>query len=123
MLFRSVAEIFRGGIMSIDNGQMEAGRSLGLTYNQTMIKIILPQTVKNVLPSLANEFIVLLKETSVSAFIALDDLMRGADIIRSITYSATLPLFAAAAIYLVLVMLLQFGVNILERKLSKSDRS
>ena len=118
-----VAEIFRGGIMSIDNGQMEAGRSLGLTYNQTMIKIILPQTVKNVLPSLANEFIVLLKETSVSAFIALDDLMRGADIIRSITYSATLPLFAAAAIYLVLVMLLQFGVNILERKLSKSDRS
>lgn len=80
-----VAEIVRGGIMSIDPGQMEAGRSLGFNYAQTMIYIILPQTFKSVLPALANEFIVLLKETSVSAYIGLNDLTRGGDIIRGVT--------------------------------------
>ena len=116
-----VAEIFRSGIMSIDNGQMEAGRSLGLNYNKTMWLIIMPQAIKNILPALANEFIVLLKETSVSGFIALNDLTKGADIIRSQTWQALFPLLGAAAIYLVMVMVLQHFVNKLERKLAKSD--
>lgn len=118
-----VAEIIRGGIMAIDPGQMEAGRSLGFNYPKTMIYIILPQTFKAVLPSLANEFIVLLKETSVSAFIGLNDLTRGGDIIKGVTYSAFMPLLAVAAIYLVLVMILSAGVTRLERSLRKSDRS
>lgn len=117
-----VAEIIRGGIMAIDPGQMEAGRSLGFNYPKTMIYIILPQTFKAVLPSLANEFIVLLKETSVSAFIGLNDLTRGGDIIKGVTYSAFMPLLAVAAIYLVLVMILSAGVTRLERSLRKSDR-
>ena len=87
-----VAEIVRSGIMSIDQGQFEAGRSLGLNYTQTMIKIILPQAVKNILPALGNELIVLLKETSISGYIGLMDLTRGGDIIRSQTYSALFPL-------------------------------
>ena len=95
-----VAEIFRSGIMSIDNGQFEAARSLGLTYRQTMLSVILPQAFKNVLPALANEFIVLLKETSISGYIGLTDLTRGGDIIRSITYDAFLPLLGVAFIYL-----------------------
>ncbi len=117
-----VAEIIRGGIMSIDPGQTEAGRSLGFTYAKTMIYIILPQTFKAVLPALANEFIVLLKETSVSAFIGLNDLTRGGDIIRGVTYSAFMPLLAVAVIYLVIVMILSAGVTKLERRLRKSDR-
>lgn len=117
-----VAEIFRSGIMSIDAGQMEAGRSLGLTYNQTMWRIIMPQAVKNVLPALGNELITLLKETSVSGYIAVGDLTKGADIIRSRTYEAFLPLIAIALIYLLMVMLLQFLVGRLERRLAKSDR-
>lgn len=117
-----VAEIIRGGIMSIDPGQTEAGRSLGFTYAKTMIYIILPQTFKAVLPALANEFIVLLKETSVSAFIGLNDLTRGGDIIRGVTYSAFMPLLAVAVIYLVIVVILSAGVTKLERRLRKSDR-
>ncbi len=91
-----VAEIIRSGIMSVDKGQMEAGRSLGLSYLQTMIYIILPQAFKNVLPALGNEFIVLIKETSVSGYIALQDLTKAGDIIRSQTYDAFLPLIAVA---------------------------
>ena len=91
-----VAEIFRSGIMSIDNGQFEAGRSLGFNYAQTMWYIIMPQAFKNVLPTLGNEFIVLLKETSVAGYIALQDLTKGGDIIRSRTYSAFMPLIAVA---------------------------
>lgn len=117
-----VAEIFRGGIMSVDSGQMEAGRSLGLTYNQTMWRIIMPQAIKNILPALGNEFITLLKETSVSGYIAVQDLTKGADIIRSRTYEAFLPLIAVALIYLCLVMILQAGVTRLERRLAVSDR-
>ena len=117
-----VAEIIRGGILSIDNGQFEAGRSLGFNYPQTMIYIILPQVFKNVLPALANEFIVLLKETSVAGYIALQDLTKGGDIIRSQTYSATMPLLAVAAIYLVLVMIFTYLVNCLERRLRNSER-
>ena len=116
-----VAEIVRGGIMSIDAGQMEAGRSLGLTYNQTMIHIILPQVFKTVLPALANEFIVLMKETSVSAFIGLNELTRGGDIIRGITYTDFMPLIAVALIYLTLVVILSRGVTIPDRRLRTSD--
>jgi His/Glu/Gln/Arg/opine family amino acid ABC transporter permease subunit len=118
-----VAEIFRSGIMSIDAGQMEAGRSLGLTYNQTMWRIIMPQAVKNVLPALGNEMITLLKETSVAGYIALQDLTKAGDIIRNRTYSPFLPLLAVAAIYLVLVLILQALVGRLERRLAKSDRN
>jgi len=116
-----VAEIFRGGIMSIDNGQFEAGRSLGFSYPQTMFYIIMPQAFKNVLPALGNEFIVLLKETSVAGYIAVQDLTKGADIIRSRTYSAFMPLMAAAVIYLVMVMIFTYFVQRLERRLRNSD--
>ena len=117
-----VAEIFRSGIMSIDKGQMEAGRSLGLTYGQTMWRIIMPQAVKNVLPALGNEMITLLKETSVAGYIALQDLTKGGNIIRGRTYSAFMPLLAVAAIYLIIVLILQALVGRLERRLAKSDR-
>ncbi len=117
-----VAEIFRSGIMSVDNGQFEAGRSLGFNYSQTMIYIIMPQAFKNVLPTLANEFIVLLKETSVSGYIGTMDLTKGGDIIRSNTYQALLPLLAVAAIYLVLVMGLSHLVGKLERRLRNNER-
>lgn len=116
-----VAEIFRSGIMSIDNGQFEAGRSLGFNYTQTMRYIIMPQAFKNVLPALGNEFIVLLKETSVSGYIALQDLTKGGDIIRSRTYDAFMPLLAVALIYLVMVMIFTKLVNMLERRLRSSD--
>lgn len=117
-----VAEIIRGGIMSIDDGQTEAGRSLGLSYRQTMIYIILPQAVKNVLPSLANEFITLIKETSICGYIGLTDLTRGGDIIRSQTYEAFLPLIAVALIYLVIVEILTTLVGKWEKSLRKSER-
>jgi len=117
-----VAEIVRSGIMSIDQGQFEAGRSLGFNFRQTMIYIILPQAFKNVLPALANEFIVLMKETSISGYIGLIDLTRGGDIIRSQTYSALMPLLAVAAIYLVLVCFLTSLVGKLERRLRSSER-
>lgn len=117
-----VAEIVRSGIMSIDEGQFEAGRSLGLNYRQTMILVILPQAFKNVLPALANEFIVLMKETSISGYIGLTDLTRGGDIIRSQTYEALLPLLAVAAIYLILVVFLTHLVSKLERRLRNSER-
>ncbi len=117
-----VAEVIRSGIMSIDKGQTEAGRSLGFTYAQTMIYIILPQALKNVLPALGNEVIVLLKETSICGYIALQDLTKGGDIIRSRTYDAFMPLIAVALIYLVMVMLLQRLVAGLERRLSSGER-
>ena len=116
-----VAEIFRSGIMSIDNGQFEAGRSLGFNYAQTMMYIIMPQAFKNVLPTLCNEFISLLKETSVSGYIALQDLTKGGDIIRSRTYDAFMPLIAVALIYLAMVMIFTKLVGLLERRLRNSD--
>jgi polar amino acid transport system substrate-binding protein len=117
-----VAEVVRSGIMAVDNGQFEAGRSLGLTYRMTMMTIILPQAVKNILPALGNEFIVLLKETSISGYIGLSDLTRGGVIIQSLTYEAFLPLVAVAIIYLVIVLLLTAGVNKLERSLRTNER-
>ena len=117
-----VAEIFRSGIMAIDNGQFEAGRSLGFNFVQTMRYIIIPQAFKNVLPALANEFIVLLKETSVAGYVALQDLTKGGDIIRSRTYDAFMPLIGVALIYLVMVMFFTYLEGILERKLRNSER-
>lgn len=116
-----VAEIFRSGIMSVDTGQFEAGRSLGFNYRQTMLYIIMPQAFKNVLPALGNEFIVLLKETSVAGYIALQDLTKGGDIIRSRTYDAFMPLMAVAIIYLIMVMIFTKLVGMLERRLRNSD--
>ena len=117
-----VAEIVRGGIMGVDEGQMEAGRSLGFNYAQTMWYIIIPQAFKSVLPALANEFIALLKETSVASYIGVSDLTRGGEIIRSITFSNFMPLVAVALIYLLLVLGLSQLVKLLERRLRKSDR-
>ncbi len=117
-----VAEIVRSGIMAVDIGQFEAGRSLGLNYKQTMSAIVLPQAVKNILPALCNEFISLLKETSISGYIGLMDLTKGGDIIRSITYEAFLPLIVVAFVYLLMVMGLSKGVSVLERKLRNNER-
>lgn len=117
-----VAEIFRGGILSIDNGQFEAGRSLGFNYFQTMIYIIIPQVIKNTLPTLCNEFIVLLKETSVAGYVGIMDLTKAGDLIRGRTFSAFMPLIAVALIYLVVVVILTQLVKILERRLRRSER-
>ena len=111
------AEILRAGIVSVDPGQMEAGRALGLSYWRTMLKIILPQAVRNVLPALGNEFIVLMKDTSIVGYIALIDLAKGGDIIRSQTYSVYLPYLTVAAIYLILVMTFTWLLGKLERHL------
>ncbi|MBT3318936.1 MAG: amino acid ABC transporter permease [Clostridia bacterium] len=116
-----VAEIFRAGIMSVDKGQFEAGRSLGFNYTQTMTNIIMPQAFKNSVPPLANELIVLLKETAIVGYIALQDLTKGADIIRGRTFDPFMPLIAAAIIYLIIVMIMSKGVSILERRLRRSD--
>lgn len=117
-----VAEILRSGIMSIDNGQFEAGRSLGLNYRITMLFIVLPQAIKNVLPALCNEFITLLKETSISGYIGLTDLTRGGDIIRSNTFDAFMPLILVAIIYLIFVQLLTMGVSKMERSMRRNER-
>lgn len=116
------AEIFRSGIEAVPRGQFEAGRSLGFSYWQTMRRIVMPQAIKNVIPTLANEFIVLLKETSVAGYVALNDLTKGGDIIRSRTYSPYLPMLAVALIYLCLVMIFSAGVKYLERRLKTGER-
>ena len=116
-----VAEIIRGGIMSVDKGQMEAGRSLGFGYVGTMIYIVLPQAFKTVLPSLANEFIVLIKETSILGFVGFTDLNRAAQIIISRTYYALIPYIAIALVYLIMVMFFTAIVNRLERRLQQSE--
>ena len=117
-----VAEIFRAGIMSIDHGQFEAGRSLGFNYFQTMRFIIIPQMFKAVLPTLCNEFIALLKETSVAGYVGVIDLTKAGNIIAGRTFIYFIPLIAVALIYLVMVMILSWLVSILERRLRKSDR-
>ena len=117
-----VAEIVRAGILAVDKGQMEAGRSLGLNKFQTMRYIIIPQAFKSILPPLGNEFIVLIKETSIIGYIGMMDLTKGAMLIQSRTYNAFMPLLAAAAIYLIVVMVLTFFMNKLERRLRTSER-
>lgn len=117
-----VAEIIRSGIMSVDQGQMEAGRSLGLSYVQTMWHIIIPQAFKNVLPALGNEFITLLKETSICGYIALTDVTHGANTVRSQTYEPYMPLLGAALIYLISVSILSALIKRLERRLRVNER-
>lgn len=117
-----VSEIIRGGIMSIDPGQFEAGRSLGFSYVRTMQYIVIPQAFKNVLPSLGNEFIALLKETAVCGYIGLMDLTKGGDVIRGRTFSAFMPLIMVAVIYLTMVIILEKLIGILERRLRSSER-
>ncbi len=115
-------EIFRAGIQGVDKGQSEAGRSLGLSKNQTLFKIILPQAVKAVLPTYTSEFIVLIKETSVASFIAVMDMTKAGDMIRNATYNAWIPLLTCAVIYLILTVGLTKLFGILEKRLAKSDR-
>ena len=117
-----VAEILRGGIMAIDKGQFEAGRSIGFNYVQTMFFIIIPQVLKNVLPALLNEFIALLKETSIAGYIGVVDLTKAGNDIGAVTYSYFAPLISVAIIYLAIVMLLTWLVGIIERRLRNSER-
>lgn len=117
-----VAESIRGGIASVDQGQMEAGRSLGLSQGATMRRIILPQAIKNILPALFNEFIALLKETSIAGYIGMRDLTKVSDSIRGITFN-TIPLFIAALIYLLLVVGMTAIQKRMERRLARSDRN
>lgn len=117
-----VAEIFRSGIMSIDVGQFEAGRSLGFNYFRTMWHIIIPQAFKVVLPTLCNEFIALIKETSIAGYVGVADLTYAGDRIRGRTFSAFMPLIAVAIVYLAMVMLLTWLVGKLERRLRRNER-
>ncbi|MBN2616712.1 MAG: amino acid ABC transporter permease [Spirochaetales bacterium] len=116
-----IAEIIRAGIQAVDKGQMEAARSLGMPLSLSMREIILPQAVKKILPALGNEFVVLLKETAILGFIGGNDLMRAGNKIRSVTYEATIPLFAVAIIYFILTYFISLGISRFERRLSSSD--
>ena len=117
-----VSEIMRGGINSVDAGQMEAGRAVGLTYATTMLKVVVPQAIKNILPTLGNEFIVLIKETSIVSFIAVTDLYRSFKQLGDPTYNYTMPYLMLALVYLVIVLLISWGVTALEAKMKKSER-
>ena len=117
-----VSEIMRGGINSVDAGQMEAGRAVGLTYATTMLKVVVPQAIKNILPTLGNEFIVLIKETSIVSFIAVTDLYKSFKQLGDPTYNYTMPYLMLALTYLVMVLLISWGVRILEAKMKKSER-
>lgn len=116
-----VSEIIRAGILSIDKGQTEAGRSLGLSASQTMISIVVPQAVKNIFPALCNEFIVLIKETAIVGYIGLVDIQKAGDFIKSLTFQPFMPLIATAIIYFVLIKLLTLGLGCIEKSLRKSD--
>jgi polar amino acid transport system permease protein len=118
-----VSEVMRGGIMSVDGGQMEAGRSLGLNYGETMMKIVVPQAVKNILPTLGNEFIALIKDTSVVSFVAAVDLYKTFTEIGNVRYEYFVPYLVMALFYIVLVVLITLGVKVMERRLAKSDRN
>ena len=117
-----MAEILRGGINAVDGGQMEAGRSLGLGFGQTMLRIILPQAIKNILPTLGNEFIALLKETSVVSFIAVVDLTKALKSIAESTYEYFVPYIVLAIVYLILVLFITWMIKIMERSLAKNER-
>lgn len=117
-----VSEIMRGGINSVDPGQMEAGRAVGLTYTTTMLKIVVPQAIKNILPTLGNEFIVLVKETSIVSFIAVTDLYKSFKQLGDPTYNYTMPYLMLALTYLVIVLLISWGVRALEARMKKSER-
>lgn len=117
-----MAELIRSGINAVDKGQMEAGRSLGLSKMQTMTKIILPQAIRYIIPAISNEFIALLKETSVAGYVAVDDLTRGGNLIKNNTYDSVNPLMVVALTYLIMVILLTQVQKRIERRLAKSDK-
>lgn len=117
-----VSEIMRSGIQSVDGGQLEAGRAVGLSYRTAMMKIVIPQSIKNILPTLGNEFIVLVKETSVVSFIAVVDITKAFRSIGDANYEYIIPYLMLALIYLVIVMLISYGIKIMERRLRRSDR-
>ena len=117
-----VSEIMRGGINSVDAGQMEAGRAVGLTYATTMLRVVVPQAIKNILPTLGNEFIVLIKETSIVSFIAVTDLYKSFKQLGDPTYNYTMPYLMLALTYLVMVLLISWGVKALETRMKKSER-
>lgn len=116
-----VSEIIRAGILSIDKGQTEAGRSLGLSKAQTMMSIIVPQAVKNIFPAMCNEFITLIKETAIVGYVGLVDIQKAGDFIKSATYEAFMPLIATAIIYFVIIKVLTIGLGMVEKRLRKSD--
>ncbi len=118
-----VSEIMRGGILSIDPGQMEAGRALGLSYSTTMIKIVIPQAIKNILPTLGNEFIALIKDTSVVSFVAATDLYKTFTEIGNVRYEYFMPYLAMAVMYMILVFIISCGIKAMERSLRKSDKN
>lgn len=118
-----VSEIIRGGILSIDRGQTEAGRTLGLSGAQTMIHIVIPQAVKNIFPALCNEFIVLIKETAIVGYVGLMDIQKAGDFIKSATFQAFMPLIATAVIYFVIIKILTLLLGVVEKKLRSSDRA
>ena len=117
-----VSEIMRGGINSVDKGQMEAGRAVGLTYATTMLRIVVPQAIKNILPTLGNEFIVLIKETSIVSFIAVTDLYKSFKQLGDPTYNYTMPYLMLALTYLAMVLLISWGIRMLEAIMKKSER-
>lgn len=117
-----ISEMVRGGIMSVDPGQMEAGRAMGLSFAVTMFKIVIPQAIKNILPTLGNEFIALIKETSVVSFVGAADLYVAFNYIGSNSYEFMVPYLVMAVIYVLLVMLISLGIKCMERSLRKSDR-
>ncbi len=118
-----VSEIMRSGIQSVDAGQLEAGRAVGLSYSAAMMKIVIPQSIKNILPTLGNEFIVLVKDTSIVSFIAVVDVTKAFRQIGDANYDYIIPYLCLALVYLVLVMLITLGIKLLERRLRRSDRS
>lgn len=118
-----ISEIMRGGIMSVDPGQMEGGRAMGLSFSKTMLAIVIPQAVKNILPTLGNEFITLIKETSVVSFIGAMDLYKAFNLVGSNTYEYMIPYLVMAIVYIILVLFISLLVKLLERSLRKSDRS
>ena len=117
-----MAELIRSGIQSVNKGQMEAGRSLGLSKLQTMVKIIFPQAIRYILPAIGNEMIALLKETSVAGYVAVRDVTKAGDLIRNNTYDSVNPLMTVALTYLVLVVIMTAVLNRVERRLAKSDK-
>lgn len=116
-----VSEIIRAGILSIDKGQTEAGRSLGLSVSQTMIRIVIPQAVKNIFPALCNEFIVLIKETAIVGYVGLMDIQKAGDFIKSATFEPFMPLVGTAVIYFIIIKALTIGLRVIEKKLRKSE--
>jgi len=118
-----ISEIMRGGILSVDPGQMEGGRAMGLTFSATMMKIVIPQAVKNILPTMGNEFITLIKETSIVSFVGANDLYKAFNIIGTNSYEFMVPYLVMAIIYIILVMFISLLIKLMERRLRKSDRS